>query len=41
MAQELADGLFTVNGETRHAEEFTWATLGVPTTILAADEELD
>jgi len=41
VAQELADVLFTVNGETRHAEEFTWATLGAHATILAADEELD
>ena len=33
VAKELADGLFTVNGETRYAEEFTWAALGVHGTV--------
>jgi len=41
VAKELADGLFTVNGETGFAKEFTWSALGVHGTTLAAGEELD
>jgi 5,10-methylenetetrahydromethanopterin reductase len=41
VAKELADGLFTVNGETTFAMEFTWAALGVHGTVLAQGEALD
>jgi 5,10-methylenetetrahydromethanopterin reductase len=41
VARELADGLFTVNGETAFAGEFTWAALGVHGTVLAEGEPLD
>jgi 5,10-methylenetetrahydromethanopterin reductase len=41
VAKELADGLFTVNGETGYAKEFTWAALGVHGTVLADGEALD
>jgi 5,10-methylenetetrahydromethanopterin reductase len=41
VASELADGLFTVNGETRYAAQFSWAALGVHGTVLADDEALD
>ena len=41
VATELADGLFTVNGQTRYAAQFAWAALGVHGTVLADDEALD
>ena len=41
VASELADGLFTVNGETRYAAQFAWAALGVHGTVLADGESLD
>ncbi|MFC0436425.1 LLM class flavin-dependent oxidoreductase [Kutzneria buriramensis] len=41
VAKDLADGLFTVNGETGFAKEFTWVALGVHGTVLAEGEELD
>jgi 5,10-methylenetetrahydromethanopterin reductase len=41
VAIEHADGLFTVNGETRYATQFTWAALGVHGTVLADGERLD
>jgi 5,10-methylenetetrahydromethanopterin reductase len=41
IATEVADGLFTVNGETRYAAQFSWAALGVHGTVLADDEALD
>ena len=41
VATELADGLFTVNGQTRYAAQFGWAAIGVHGTVLADDEELD
>jgi 5,10-methylenetetrahydromethanopterin reductase len=41
VATELADGLFTVNGETRFASRFDWAALGVHGTVLADGEPLD
>ena len=41
VATELADGLFTVNGETRFASQFDWAALGVHGTVLADGEPLD
>jgi len=41
VAQELADGLFTVNGETKYARHFAWAALGVHGTVLAEGEALD
>ncbi|MBB5167814.1 LLM class flavin-dependent oxidoreductase [Mycobacterium sp. AZCC_0083] len=41
VAIEHADGLFTVNGETRYATQFTWAALGVHGTVLAQGETLD
>ena len=41
VALELGDGLFTVNGETDFAKQFTWAALGVHGTVLADGEELD
>jgi 5,10-methylenetetrahydromethanopterin reductase len=41
VARERADGLFTVNGQTAFAREFTWAALGVHGTVLADGEALD
>jgi 5,10-methylenetetrahydromethanopterin reductase len=41
VATELADGLFTVNGQTRYAAQFDWAALGVHGTVLAYGEALD
>jgi 5,10-methylenetetrahydromethanopterin reductase len=41
VAGELADGLLTVNNETAHAHEFSWAALGVHGTVLADEEPLD
>jgi 5,10-methylenetetrahydromethanopterin reductase len=41
VAAELADGLFTVNGQTRFAAQFDWAALGVHGTVLADGEPLD
>ena len=41
VATELADGLFTVNGETRYAAQFAWTALGVHGTVLADGEALD
>jgi len=41
VASELADGLFTVNGQTRYAAQFAWAALGVHGTVLADGESLD
>jgi 5,10-methylenetetrahydromethanopterin reductase len=41
VATELADGLFTVNGQTGYAAQFSWAALGVHGTVLTADEALD
>jgi 5,10-methylenetetrahydromethanopterin reductase len=41
VATELADGLFTVNGQTRYAAQFAWAALGVHGTVLADGEALD
>jgi 5,10-methylenetetrahydromethanopterin reductase len=41
VATELADGLFTVNGETRYAAQFSWAALGVHGTVLADGEAMD
>jgi 5,10-methylenetetrahydromethanopterin reductase len=41
VATELADGLFTVNGQTRYAAQFSWAALGVHGTVLTDDEALD
>lgn len=41
VTHEIADGLFSVNGETAHAHEFTWAALGIHGTVLGEDEPLD
>jgi 5,10-methylenetetrahydromethanopterin reductase len=41
VATELADGLFTVNGQIRHAAQFAWAALGVHGTVLTDGEALD
>lgn len=41
VATELADGLFSVNGETASAREFTWSTLGIHGTVISGDEKLD
>jgi 5,10-methylenetetrahydromethanopterin reductase len=41
VATELADGLFTVNGETGYAAQFSWAALAVHGTLLADGEALD
>jgi 5,10-methylenetetrahydromethanopterin reductase len=41
VAHELADGLLTVNNETEHAHEFSWAALGVHGTVLEDEEPLD
>jgi 5,10-methylenetetrahydromethanopterin reductase len=41
VATELADGLFTVNGQTRFASGFDWAALGVHGTVVTDGEPLD
>jgi 5,10-methylenetetrahydromethanopterin reductase len=41
VATELADGLFSVNGQTRFAAQFDWAALAVHGTVLAEGEPLD
>ena len=41
VTHEIADGLFSVNGDTAHAHEFTWAALGIHGTVLSEDEPLD
>jgi 5,10-methylenetetrahydromethanopterin reductase len=41
VAIEYADGLFSVNGETRYATQFDWAALGVHGTVLGEGEALD
>src|ERR1700755_2810302 len=41
VAEELADGLFTVNGQTAFAPRFDWAALGVHGTVLHDGESLD
>jgi 5,10-methylenetetrahydromethanopterin reductase len=41
VAKELADGLYSVNGETEFAKHFTWTALGVHGTILDEGEALD
>jgi 5,10-methylenetetrahydromethanopterin reductase len=41
VATELADGLFTVNGQTHYAAQFAWAALGVHGTVLADGETLE
>ncbi|MGA3255885.1 MAG: LLM class flavin-dependent oxidoreductase [Mycobacterium sp.] len=41
VVKELADGLFTVNGETGSAAQFSWAALGVHGTVLADGEPLN
>lgn len=41
VAEELADGLFSVNGETQYASQFQWAALGVHGTVLDPGEALD
>jgi 5,10-methylenetetrahydromethanopterin reductase len=41
VATDLADGLFTVNGQTHYAARFAWAALGVHGTVLADGEALD
>jgi 5,10-methylenetetrahydromethanopterin reductase len=41
VATELADGLFTVNGQTRFAAQFDWAALGVHGTVLGDSEPLN
>jgi 5,10-methylenetetrahydromethanopterin reductase len=41
VATELADGLFTVNGQTRFAAQFAWAALAVHGTVLADGEPLN
>ncbi|MGW1304120.1 LLM class flavin-dependent oxidoreductase, partial [Streptomyces sp. NPDC002514] len=41
VAKELADGLFSINEETKHAKEFDWAALGLHGTVLAEGEALD
>jgi 5,10-methylenetetrahydromethanopterin reductase len=41
VATELADGLFTVNGQTDFAGRFDWAALGVHGTVLTEGEPLD
>jgi 5,10-methylenetetrahydromethanopterin reductase len=41
VATELADGLFTVNGQTSYAAQFGWAALAVHGTVLADGEALD
>jgi 5,10-methylenetetrahydromethanopterin reductase len=41
VATELADGLFSVNDETRYSARFPWAALGVHGTVLAEGEALN
>lgn len=41
VVKELADGLFTVNGQTGFAAQFSWAALGVHGTVLANGEPLN
>jgi len=41
VATELADGLFSVNGQTRSAQQFDWAALAVHGTVVADGESLD
>jgi 5,10-methylenetetrahydromethanopterin reductase len=41
ITHEIADGLLSVNGETAHAHEFTWAALGIHGTVLGEEERLD
>jgi len=41
VARELGAGLFSVNGETEAAKDFTWAALGVHGTVLDEGEVLD
>lgn len=41
VAADLADGLFSVNGETGSAAQFPWAALGIHGTVLADGELLN
>jgi 5,10-methylenetetrahydromethanopterin reductase len=41
VAADLADGLFSVNGQTAHASEYRWAALAVHGTVLVDGEALD
>jgi 5,10-methylenetetrahydromethanopterin reductase len=41
VTREIADGLFSVNGETGHAHEFSWAALGIHGTVLGEGEHAD
>ncbi|MEE6167584.1 MULTISPECIES: LLM class flavin-dependent oxidoreductase [unclassified Mycolicibacterium] len=41
VAAELADGLFSVNGETSSAQDFAWSTLGIHGTVVTAGEASD
>jgi len=41
ITREIADGLFSVNNQTGHAREFTWAALGIHGTVLENQEPLD
>ena len=41
VATDLADGLFSVNGQTAHAGQFRWAALAVHGTVLAEGEALN
>jgi 5,10-methylenetetrahydromethanopterin reductase len=41
ITREIADGLFTVNNQTDHAQEFSWAALGIHGTVLENQEPLD
>jgi 5,10-methylenetetrahydromethanopterin reductase len=41
VTHEIADGLFSVNGQTGHAHEFSWAALGIHGTVLNEQEPLD
>jgi 5,10-methylenetetrahydromethanopterin reductase len=41
VATELADGLFTVFGETRSASQFDWAALALQGTVLTDGEDLN
>jgi 5,10-methylenetetrahydromethanopterin reductase len=41
VTREIADGLFSVNKQTDHAKEFSWAALGIHGTVLEDQEPLD
>jgi 5,10-methylenetetrahydromethanopterin reductase len=41
ITHEIADGLFSVNNQTSHARQFSWATPGIHGTVVEDNEPLD